>query len=168
MNRSAILAVLILAWTSGASAQQAYRPQEGDFVVDFPMPPAVQTRPARRSKDIAQRRYVDEENGRIFSIAVDEYPDGILPPSPTESTYDRVLRLLAGEDPQTLKATKPSRLSGRPCLEGRFEDGDGDVRTVRVLILGDRVYQVSYIHADGVDPPGGGEAFFNSFKLTGP
>ena len=168
MSRLLAFAALILAWTSSADAQETFRAQEGDFTAHFPMAPTVQTRPARRSQDVAQRRYVDDENGRVYSISVDEYPEGALPPSPNESTYDRLLRSYAKDDPQSLKSTRPARLSGRPCLEGVFVDMDGDERVSRVLILGDRLYQVTYIHADGVDAPGAADAFFNSFKLTTP
>jgi hypothetical protein len=168
MRRAAILLLLALAMSSDAGAQAVFRAQEGDFAVTFPMAPTVQTKPARRSRDIAQRRYIDDENGRVFSVAVDEYPDGVLPPAPTESTYDRVLTMLAGDDPQSLKSTRPARLAGKPCLEGRFEDVDGDVRIVRVLIIGNRVYQVSYIHAENLDPPGEADTFFTSFKITAP
>jgi hypothetical protein len=168
MRRVAILSLLMLVLGASARAQDIFRAPEGDFAVAFPMAPTVQSKPARRSKDVAQRRYVDDENGRVFSVGIDEYPDGVLPPSPTESTYDRVLNMLAGDDPQSLKSTRPARLSGKPCLKGHFEDMDGDVRIVRVLIIGDRVYQVSYIHAENVDPPGESDAFFNSFRITTP
>ena len=134
----------------------------------FPMTPTVQTRPAHRSNDIAERRYVDEENGRTFMVTVDEYPQNVLPPEPNEAIYDRLLRSYAKTDPASLKSTRPTRLAGRPCLEGVYMDADGNVQLIRVLMLGDRIYQVTYVHADGVDAPGAGDAFFNSFKILAP
>ena len=165
---AATLGAVGLAAASPAFAQDPYRASEGDFVVVFPMAPAVQSRPAHRSNDIAERRYADEENGRTFMVTVDEYPQNVLPPEPNEAIYDRLLRSYAKADPASLKSTRPTRLAGRPCLEGAYMDADGNVQLIRVLMLGDRIYQVTYIHADGVDAPGAGDAFFNSFRILEP
>ena len=151
-----------------ALAQDAYRPAEGDFTAAFPMAPAVQTQPARRSHDVASRRYVDEEDGKAYMVSVDEYPPGVLPPAPNEAIYDKILQSFVHDDPQSLKSTRPARLSGRPCLEGIFINADGEVQTTRVLIIGDRLYRVSYSHVDGVDPPGVKDAFFSAFRITDP
>lgn len=164
----AILGAIGLAVASPAAAQDPYRAPEGDFVVVFPMTPTVQSRPAHRSNDIAERRYADEENGRTFMVTVDEYPQNVLPPEPNEAVYDRLLRSYAKADPASLKTTRPARLAGRPCLEGVYVDPDANVQLIRVMMLGDRIYQVTYIHADGVDAPGAGDAFFNSFKILAP
>ena len=168
MTRLALIAALVLGWTASAGAQITYRAPEGDFVIDFPMAPTVETRPAHRSHDVALRRYEDNENSRAFSVRIEEYPDNALPPSPNGATYDRLLRSYAGDDPTSLKSTRPARLSGRPCLEGVFVDMEGDTRVVRVLMLGERIYQVAYIHAEGADEPGVAEAYFGSFKITAP
>ncbi len=101
-------------------------------------------------------------------VTVDEYPQNVLPPEPNEAVYNRLLESYAKADPASLKSTRPTRLAGRPCLEGAYMDGDGNVQLIRVLMLGDRIYQVTYIHADGVDSPGAGDAFFNSFKILAP
>jgi len=165
---AAILGVIGVAIALPASTQDAFRASEGDFTVVFPMTPTVQNRPAHRSNDIAERRYVDEENGRTFMVTVDEYPQDVLPPEPNEAIYDRLLRSYAKTDPASLKSTRPTRLAGKPCLEGTYMDPDGNVQMIRVLMLGERIYQVTYIHADGVDAPGAGDAFFNSFKILAP
>ena len=165
---AAILGAIGLAAALPTSAQDPYRAPEGDFIVMFPMTPTVQSRPAHRSNDIAERRYADEENGRTFMVTVDEYPQNVLPPEPNEAIYDRLLRSYAKADPASLKSTRPTRLAGRPCLEGAYMDADGNVQLIRVLMLGDRIYQVTYVHADGVDAPGAGDAFFNSFKILAP
>lgn len=165
---AAILGAIGLAVAGPATAQEPYRAPEGDFTVVFPMTPMVQTRPAHRSNDVAERRYADEENGRTFMVTVDDYPQNVLPPEPDEGIYDRLLRSYAKGDPASLKSTRPTRLAGRPCLEGAYMDPDGNVQLIRVLMLGDRIYQVTYIHADGVDAPGAADAFFNSFKILAP
>ena len=165
---AAMLGALSVAVAFQTAAQDPYRSPEGDFAAAFPLAPTAQTRPARRSNDIAQRRYVDEEDGRTFMVTVDEYPQNILPSAPDEGVYDRLLRSYAKADPNSLKSTRPTRLAGRPCLEGTYVDPDGNVQIIRVLMLGDRIYQVTYVHAAGVDAPGAGEAFFSSFKLLTP
>ncbi len=165
-SAGAVLAALALA--SAAWTQDGFHPAEGDFTAAFPATPAVQTQPARRSKDVGYRRYLDEENGSAFMVSVDEYPPGVLPPAPNEAIYDRILKSLAKDDPESLKSTRPARLSGRPCLEGLYQNAEGAIQVARVLIIGDRIYRVSYTHNDGVDPPGVQDAFFNGFKITAP
>jgi len=163
-----IIAAVGLAIAASAAAQDPFRPPEGDFAAMFPMAPAIQTRPARRSNDVDHRRYVDEESGRTFMVTVDQYPQGVLPTEPNEAVYDKLLRVYAQDDPTALKSTRPARLSGRPCLEGAYVDMDGNIQIMRVLMLGDRVYQVAYIHAPGVDAPGAEDVFFSSFKILQP
>ena len=157
--------VLALAAAGLVSAQALYAPPEGDFTVAFPAEPSVRVTPAKRSHDITFRRYVDQEASRAFVVAIDEYPDGALPPSADAGVYDHILRDRAGDDPTRLKSTRAARLSGKPCLEGTFNDPDGDIEVVRVLMIGDRLYQLTYVHPDGADQPEAGAAFFNSFRI---
>ena len=78
------------------------------------------------------------------------------------------MRAHADEDSSRLVSTRAARLAGRPCLEGTFTDAQDTVETVRVLMLGDRIFKLTYAHADGDDDPAAAAAFFGSFKLTGP
>ncbi len=168
LGAAAIFSAICIISAGPTAAQDVYRSPEGDFAITFPMAPTVQTRPAHRSNDIAERRYVDEENGRTFMVTVDDYPSGVLPSEADEGVYDRLLRSYAKSDPASLKSTRPTRLSGRPCLEGVYMDADGNVQVIRVMMLGDRIYQVTYVHAPDVNAPGAADAFFNGFKILTP
>ncbi len=162
--------LVLLAWTaaSAISAQGPYAPPEADFSIAFPAAPTVQSRPAHRSHDVAYRRYVDQEPSRALIVAIDDYPEGSLPPSPDGGVYDKLLRNRAADDQAQLMSTKPARLSGHPSLEGTLVDMNGNVEVVRVLMLGDRLYQLTYVHPDGADPAGADAAFFSSFRITPP
>jgi hypothetical protein len=160
------VALALLASGGLAAAQAPYTPPEADFTIAFPSPPTVQVKPAKRSHDIGRRRYIDQEPTRIFTLSIDEYPDGALPQLVDAGVYDHILRDDAGDDPTRLVSTRPARLSGRPCLEGMFKNKDDTVEQVRVLMVGDRIYQLSYIHAADAEQPEAAAAFFNSFKIT--
>lgn len=164
----ALAAALALSAAPAALAQPAlYSPPEADFSIAFGGPPQVQVKAAKRSKDIGFRRYVDQAPQRALIVAVDQYPDGGLPQLVDAGVYDRILRGHADDSGQKLVSTRPARLSGRPCLEGTFADTEGAIEIVRVLIIKDRLWRLTYAHAEG-DPaaPAAAAAFFGSFKLA--
>jgi hypothetical protein len=146
--------------------QALYSPPEADFSVAFPAAPTVQAKPAKRSHDIGYRRYVAQEPGRAFVVAIDEYPDGQLPQLVDGGVYDHLLRDRAGDDPTRLVSTRAARLSGRPCLEGTFHEPDGVVEVVRVLMIGNTIYELTFAHPEEADQPEAAAPFFSSFKLT--
>ncbi len=158
--------VLALLTASVAPAQALYAPPEADFSVAFAAAPSVQVKPAKRSHDIAYRRYVDQEPTHVFIVAIDEYPDGALPQLVDAGVYDHILRDRAGDDPTRLVSTRAARLAGRPCLEGTFKNADDTVEVVRVLLVGEKVYQLTYVHPEGAEQPETAAAFFNSFRIT--
>jgi hypothetical protein len=167
IRTTALALVMASALTATARAQTApYTPPEGDFSVDFPAQPEVQIRPAHRSRDVAHRRYVTQEPARALVVAIDDYPDGVLPQAADAGVYDKMLRTRADDDNAQLVSTRPARLSGRPCLEGRIVDTNGVVEEIRVLMVGDRIYQLTFVHPDGADPAGADAAFFSSFKIS--
>ena len=135
----------------------------------FAAAPDVKVQPAKRSKDVAFRRYVEQGPSRALVVAIDQYPDGALPQLADAGVYDRLLRGHAEDSGSELISTRAARMSGRPCLEGLFKDMEGSVEVVRVLIQGNRIWRLTYAHADG-DPSAqaGASAFFGSFKLTAP
>ena len=167
MVRSTLAAALTaLTMTATASAQALYSPPEADFAVAFPGPPKVEVTPAKRSHDITFRRYVDQEADRAFVVSIDEYPDNSLPQLVDAGVYDHLLRDRAGDDPTRLVSTRPARLAGRPCLEGTFRRPNEVVEVVRVLMIGDKIYQLIYAHEEGADKPDAAASFFSSFKIT--
>lgn len=167
MLRFAYVIAALAAWAaSAAGAQALYAPPEGDFAVAFPGAPSVQSRPANRSKDIASRRYIDEERGRLLIVSIQDYPDGVLPLAPNGGVYDHLLKNIAEDRGAMVISTRAARLSGHPCLEGVLDQPGGDTEITRVLIIGDRVYELTYALPEGADPGGGDQAFFASFRIT--
>jgi hypothetical protein len=166
MIRLGFATAALAALASAAAAQALYSPPEGDFAVAFAQPPTVQSKPAIRSKDIGIRRYVDQERARALVVSIEDYPDAILPASPDGGVYEHWLRMVAEDRGGQLIATRAARLAGRPCLEGQIMDPGGDIEIVRVLIIGDRIYQLTYALPEGADPAGADAAFFGSFRIT--
>ncbi len=155
-----------LAAAAAAGAQALYSPPEADFQIAFPDAPQVSIRPANRSKDVASRRYVDQQQSRALFVSILDFPQGDLPPSADAGVYDRVLRNLADDRRGRLIGTRAARLAGRPCLEGQIMDSDGAVEIVRVLMIGDRLYEVTYALPEGAEPQGADAAYFASFRIT--
>ena len=164
--RYAVMALAGLAAAASAGAQALYSPPEGDFQIAFPETPQVASRPANRSKDVALRRYVAQEPSRAMIVSIEDFPQGDLPPSADAGIYDRVLRMLAEEHMGRLVSTRAARLAGRPCLEGQITGDGGETEIVRVLMLGDRMYQVTYALPEGAEAQGADAAFFASFRIT--
>jgi hypothetical protein len=162
----ALALAALAAFAAAAGAQALYSPPEGDFSIAFPSAPSVQSKPANRSKDIASRRYVDEERGRVMVVSIEDYPDGDLPAAADGGVYDHLLRSLAENRNGQLISTRAERLSGRPCLEGQIMDPNGEIEIVRVLMIGDRIYQLTYALPEGADANGADAAFFGSFRIT--
>ncbi len=160
-----MLAAAALA-TTPAVAQSLYSPPEGDFQVAFPDAPSVQMRPANRSKDIAARRYVVQEANRAMIVSIDDYPQGNLPPSANSAVYEHMLHNHADDEEGRLLDTKAARLAGLPCLEGSIETKSGALEIVRILLIGDRVWELTYAVPEGADPAGADGAFFGSFRIT--
>ena len=159
----ALLALASLA-AAPARAQALYSPPEGDFEIAFPAAPQVQSRPANRSKDIAARRYVVQAQDRALVVAIDDYPDGDLPRSANGGVYERMLRNRAENEDAQLVSTRPARLAGQPCLEGAIAS-KGATEIVRILLTGNRVWELTYAVPEGADPAGAGAAFFASFRI---
>jgi hypothetical protein len=155
-----------LSIVSAAAGQSLYSPPEGDFSVAFASAPSVQFQPAKKSRDIAFRRYVDQSGARALMVAVDEYPQGGLPQLVDAGVYDHLMRDHAENSGAQLISTKAARLSGKPCLEGTFKDSNDDVELVRVLIIGDRIWRLTYAYPAAVDQAGAPNAFFASFKIN--
>ncbi|HEY5412648.1 MAG TPA: hypothetical protein VIJ94_18160 [Caulobacteraceae bacterium] len=164
--RCLVLVLAALAFAATAGAQALYSPPEGDFQVAFPDAPSVQVKPAHRSKDVASRHYVDQQPSRAMVVVIDDYPDGTLPTAADGGVYDRMLSTRAENDDGKLVSTRAARLSGHPCLEGAITNGAGDLEIVRVLMIGNRIYELTYGLPGGADPAGADTAFFNSFKIT--
>jgi hypothetical protein len=167
--RLLIPALAALALAGAAAAQALYSPPEGDFAVAFAQAPHVAAKPANRSKDIAVRRYVDQGQSRALIVSIEDFPDGDLPAAADGGVYDRMLRNYADNNDGQLVSTKPARLAGRPCLEGQIvEHAAGTTDIIRVLLIGDRLYQLTYAMPEGADPRGADAAFFNSFRILKP
>ena len=164
--RCLTLVLAALAFAATAGAQALYSPPEGDFQIAFPDPPTVQVKPAKRSHDTASRHYVDQQPGRAMVVAIDDYPDGSLPTTADGGVYDHMLSSRAENDQGKLLSTRAARLSGHPCLEGAIANGAGDLEIVRILMIGNRIYELTYGLPGGADPAGADTAFFNSFRIT--
>ena len=126
----------------------------------------AQAQPGKRMNDVSRRRYVVQTAGRAYVLLVEQYPQGMLPPSANAAVYDRLLRSHADDSNTELISTRPARLAGLPSLEGTFKDTDGDVEVIRVLMLNDRIYRLTCARAPGLDDAGEDGAFFGSFKLA--
>ena len=153
----------VATWT-----QAAWTSEPREFTADFPATPQVQGRAAENPDDSSFRSYQIQADGRGYLVRVDEYPASIRVPDPSPRAYAMILRVHAAEMGGHLVSTTPITLAGRPATEGRFETPAGVTEVRRVLQVGHRVYQVAYTHTPAAGSAAEGDAFLESFKLTGP
>lgn len=161
----AILAGVLSLAGAPALAAVTYSPPEADFRILMPATPSAEVQPARSIDDASFRRYAAEAAEGAFALTVDRYPDSIRVPQATQSMYERMLWAHAKEKGLTLTGSRPVLLSKLPGAEGRFAAADGTVEVRRILMLGGRIYQLSYVAKPGAS--GSGEAFFASFQVLG-
>ena len=162
-------ASLLPIWpqSTAAVARSRYTPQEGDFSVSFPVEPVVDGRRAVNDDDSSFRTYVAADEGGAFAVRVDQFPQSIRAPALDKRTYELLLRNHALETSSRLLSITPARLGGRAVLQGVFANKTGSEEHMRVLMVGRRVYQVSYTSAGGPAFAEAGAAFLESFRSAG-
>ena len=145
-----------------ALAAPRYDSPEHDFSVAFPSAPVVEGRRSAGDDDSSWAIYDVQDHGAVFRVRVDRYPASLPAPKPDKTTYQLLLRGHAVESASRLVSSGPVRLGGHPAMQGVFAGGDGGRQQMRVLMLGRRVYQVSYSGPDEA-----AAAFLDSFRLSG-
>jgi len=150
---------------AGTWAQSVYTYPDSDFSIAFPGPPDVDAHAPQNDDAPGSWTYLVKENGISFSVRIDQYPKSIRVPDPTPFTYQLLLRGHAVETSSRLVSTGPVLLGKKPALQGVFASSNGGTELRRVLMVGHRVYQVSY-STEGPADPGQGAAFLDSFKLS--
>ena len=161
----AVLASVAVCWAQMAMAETRFSPVEGDFSVCFPSAPTAESQAATSVDDSGFRRYVSVEGKRTYTIVVDQYPKNIRVPAPTAATYQRLLWSRAHEGASKMVSSRPALLAKLPSWEGTYVLPDGRAEVVRVLVLGDRIYQVSFIHDGQGNSDSAAARLFESFQI---
>ena len=159
-----------LSWPERAAvwSQASYSSSEREFSADFPVTPQVAGQAAINDDAPAYRTYEAHQNGRAFLVRIDEYPRSIRVPEPSPRAYELLLRVHAAESASKLVAVTPAKLGDRAAMQGVYVNAIGALEQRRVLMVGHKVYQVSYTRPDGAGSPTEGDAFLDSFRITGP
>ncbi len=160
----AVAAVLSCCGLGAAWPQSLFTSPQRDFVVAFPKPPEIAGRGAET--DDASGYHIYSANGGhgAFEVRVDQYPKAIPVPAPDPQAYEMILRAYAVQTSSRLEATTPVELGGRPALQGQFAHATGATEIRRVLMVGHKIFQVSYTDHAATDSSGA--AFLDSFKVT--
>ena len=167
---AASAAAVLPAWPdqTEAWAQSLFTSAQGGFSVAFPRQPKVAGHLAERGDVSGSVAYQAEDDRGSFLVRVDEYPKGIRIPDPDPYVYELILRAYAVQTSARLVSTTPVRLGGYTALQGLIAH-DGEARELRrVLMVGRRIYQISYTQAAGADAAGPGPAFLDSFRIVDP
>lgn len=161
--KTALLATVALIFCGAAAAEPLFSPVENDFSVAFVAAPKVQP-PSTNDKAVgAFRQYVAQQGGETFALTVDAYPASFTAPAPTQATYQRLSWAHAREANAAVVAERPAMLSGRPGWEGTYRTSAGNIEVRRILMVGNRIYQLS----DTASQVGArAEDFFSSFRIS--
>jgi hypothetical protein len=155
------LALAVVAFQPAAA--QSFRPAEGDFSVTLP-DRVVQDKDRDTLPDGLRRYSFTAKSGR-YDLAIDQYPAGIPLPTPTKDIYDRLLWARAHDAGATMISSRRAVLAKLPCWEATYQMADGEQQVARVLMLGDRIYALSYTHAPTA-PEADALVFFDSFHIA--
>ena len=165
--RMAGLAAVIGALICGGAemAPTTFSPAEGDFIIAFSTAPTSRTEGGGRNQP-GFRRYAARNAGQTFVVTVDQYPDHIRVPAPTKVIYQRLAWAHAQDLGVQLVSDEPVTVAGLAGWEGVYRLADMSTEVRRILMLGDRIYQLSATGPgeDALSPAG--EAFFGSFRIT--
>ena len=138
-----------------------------DFTIAFPTPAAVDAHPPETGDDSGYWTYdCTGAQGASFNLRIDQFPANIRTPAATPRMYALMLRSYAAQSGLTLQSTNPVQIGERQGLEGVFTGAAGETEVRRVLMVGRRVFQVSYHVVAGVDGAAPGRAFLDSFQIA--
>ena len=165
-TRRLTLVLMMAALAATAQAAPHFDSPEHDFSVDFPADPVIEGRRAANDDDSSYAIYDLQDHGVAFTVRVDRFPTSLPAPKPDTSTYQLMLRSHARESSSRLVSATPARLGGRPAMQGVFARQNGDQQQMRVVLVGRRVYQVSFTGPDEAASAATGAAFLDSFHLA--
>ena len=136
-----------------------------DFKVAFPAPPSVQSHAPETGTDSGAWTYVCVQDHATMRVQIDEFPASIRVPAPNPTTYQMLLRTYATKVGARLMSTRPVQVGEFTGIEGQLQDDQGGSELRRVLMVGRRVFQVSYSQSGGTAPDDA-RRFLESFRLS--
>jgi hypothetical protein len=102
-----------------------------------------------------------------FLVAVNEYPHGTVRPENTDAVYEGIVNGMVSEVHGVVRSATPfvfGDITGREVLAD-LPQQHGVLKS-HVLLIGDRLYQVTCVGQTGTDSGPRCAAFLNSFTLT--
>ena len=163
---TAVTPMLASPPSTTASPPPAFESPSQDFRVAFPTPPQLSGHTPANDDDSGSWTYAVRLNGRAFTVRIDQYPNRIRVPAPDPHTYELLLRAHAEENSSRLVSMKSVDVGGLTGLEGDFVGANGAGELMRVLMVGRRIYQLSYVLPEGDGGGEQGDGFLTSFRLT--
>ena len=149
---------------SAASVQPA---TVAAFTIAFPTPATIDAHPPETGDDAGYWTYdCAGGQGASFNLRIDQFPANIRTQAATPRMYTLLLRSYAAQSALTLQSSTPVQIGDRPGLEGVFTSASGETEVRRVIMVGRRIFQVSYRFAAGVDASTAGRAFLESFQIA--
>jgi len=162
---TAIASSLATTPSSDVPARPTFEAPSQGFSASFPAPPQVIGHGPAGDDDSGYWIYAGRSNGASYTVRIDQYPNSIRVPAPDERAYDLLLRAHAVESSSRLKSEKSVGVGGLAGLEGDFVGEAGGGEHMRVVMVGRRIYQISYTPAAG-DGGEQGDAFLASFQIN--
>ena len=136
-----------------------------DFAAAFPTAPSVQAHEPENGNDSGSWIYDCTQNGATMRVQIDQFPGNIRVPAPTIAMYQLLLRTYAAKEHWSLQSARPVQMGEFSGLEGHLQNDRGETETRRILMVGRRVFQISYRQTGdaGADDA---HRFLESFRIT--
>ena len=165
--RAAVVVVVLVAGAPGARAADPYKSADGQYAVRFPGAPKVRKQPAKTAVGeltVTTATYATAD-GNVYLVSHTDYPTAVKPEN-HPALFDGVREGVRGSgklvgDVKEL-ALGPDK---SPAREFVVDKGKQRVK-IRVILRGERLYQVAAIGTADFAAGKDATLFFESFELT--
>ncbi|MBN9122019.1 MAG: hypothetical protein J0I06_23235 [Planctomycetes bacterium] len=168
--RAAVVGVALVAFVGVAGAQpRDYASDEGAYRVKFPGAPKLVAQNAKSAVGdltVNIATYADS-GGNVFMVSYTDFPEAATRPANHATLFAGVRDGVKGKDGKVPGEEKTIEF-GQSKLPGReftIEKGKQRIR-YRVVLSGNRMYQVAAIGTETFATGKEGTAFFDSFQIT--
>lgn len=168
--RAVAVGLVVVAFAGAAGAQQPeYAPEDGKYSVKFQGAPKLKSETAKTAVGDLTVHVATYANGdgSTFMVSYTDFPEAATKPANHGTLFDGLRDGVKGRDGKLVGDPKaiehgPDKLPGREFV---VEKGKLRIR-MRVVVRGERVYQVAVIGSESFTTGKEGTAFLDSFQLT--
>ncbi|MGQ0456132.1 MAG: hypothetical protein ACT4OU_03610 [Hyphomicrobium sp.] len=163
----AFLFALFAANAAAEDAWQVVKPDGIGFSIEMPVPPSNQEEDVDLGdgQNAKMRTYQILAGNAIYDVTIADYPKGTIASIGEGQILDNARDGAVKNAMGPLKSETKIEFAGRPARELLVDMTMGMTLRSHIFVVGDRLYNVGHIAANGKERSTTAEKFFASFKL---